>query len=480
MNRLSRRPIAQKSTSAPPPSTVRRGESKRLGPTAAKRGSVLVVALLLAAMVALALGSYLSLNLNSARMARRSFQQQAALNLAEAGAEEALWSFNRAAQADKEAWEGWDRKEPAAWRRFEGFHLNGQTAGNVRVYIDNIGMTVGARPHVVALASVETPGQTAVTKMLEVMLARRSPFANGLMARDRITFSGKNVTVDSWDSDPDRDASTPPVPYDPGRARDNGSVASTSVENTAVLMNQTRVWGTVATGGVMPEVGRHGSIGPFGTPAGTIAPGSVSTDFSAYFPDYPAPSDGVFLSTIPAVLGTSGKATSWRSTSLKLSGNQSLTIAGDVVLVLTNPSGTSAVDVTGRASIIIPLASSLTLYAEGDVLIAGNGVANQNAQPRTFRIWGTNTSEAGQSIHVAGNGALLGTVYAPRGDVKINGNADMMGAVVGREITITGEAAFHYDEALAYEEGAYFKVARWRPITQGEELAEKRALFEDR
>jgi len=59
---------------------------------------MLIVAMLLAAVIALMLGSYLNLNLNSARQAFRSFQGYAAMNLVEAGAEEALWSFNRAAE----------------------------------------------------------------------------------------------------------------------------------------------------------------------------------------------------------------------------------------------------------------------------------------------------------------------------------------------------------------------------------------------
>jgi hypothetical protein len=55
----------------------------------------------------------------------------------------------------------------------------------------------------------------------------------------------------------------------------------------------------------------------------------------------------------------------------------------------------------------------------------------------------------GQRIHLAGNGALSAAVYAPNADVRINGNGDVMGAVVGRTIELTGNAAFHYDESLA-------------------------------
>ena len=55
----------------------------------------MIVALLLAALIAVALGSYLNLSISSAKFAKRTFDGYAALNLAEAGAEEAVWSFNR-------------------------------------------------------------------------------------------------------------------------------------------------------------------------------------------------------------------------------------------------------------------------------------------------------------------------------------------------------------------------------------------------
>ncbi|HRG55914.1 MAG TPA: hypothetical protein PLG56_07745, partial [Lacunisphaera sp.] len=59
------------------------------------RGAVLVVALLISALIALALGSYLTLNLSTSRLARQGYQQSASFHLAEAGAEEAVWSFNQ-------------------------------------------------------------------------------------------------------------------------------------------------------------------------------------------------------------------------------------------------------------------------------------------------------------------------------------------------------------------------------------------------
>lgn len=428
-----------------------------------ERGSVLIVTLLVLALLALGVGSYLSLNLNTSRLARLSYQQNAAFHLAEAGAEEGLWSFNQAHAGNPEAWTGWTVQGAAAWRKLDDFEFGGHTVGSIKVYTDNTNPSTGSKPRIVALAQIDTPGLPSSSRMIEITLGRRSYFANGIVARDTVRFSGANTTVDSWNSDPDNDSSTAAVPYSEDVRNDRGSIATLAVENTAMLINQASVWGYVATGGAAPEVGTHGSIRGADTPDDVlIDPARVTTDFSADLPVLTAPLDGTPLDEVGDTLGTEGEATKWRIANLALNGKSTLTILGDVTLILTATTG-SALDVTGNASIIIPDGSSLTVYVESDFKIAGNGLANGNTRPASCRIYGTNT--ASQSIHLAGNGALKAVVYAPNADVQVNGNGDIMGAVVGAVVTFTSNAAFHYDESLAYEDdNTPFGVTRWREL----------------
>jgi Tfp pilus assembly protein PilX len=443
-----------------------------------ERGSVLIVTLLVLAMLALGVGSYLSLNLNTARLARRNYQQNAAFHLAEAGAEEAVWSLNRMQARAPDAWTGWTTRQPAAWRKFTGFDLGSGTTGSVKVYVSDTQPAAGSKPVAVAQATVESAGLPASTRMLELTLGRRSYFSNGIVARETVKFAGQNVSVDSWNSDPDGDPATAPVPYSEAVRNDRGSIATAAVENKAMLVNQTAVWGYVATGGAAPEVGVNGSIRGADTPPDVmIDPARVTTDFVVDLPLLGAPVDGTPIPTVGETLGVIGLATKWRCPAVALSGNQTLTILGQVTLVLTVSTG-SALDVTGKASIIIPDGSSLTLYAEADIKIAGNGLANANSRPMTCRIYGTSNSPAGQAVHVTGNGALKAAVYAPNGDVQVNGNGDIMGSVVGREVTFTGNARFHYDESLADEgDDTPFKVTRWRELTNPADRAKWQPLF---
>jgi len=85
--------------------------------------------------------------------------------------------------------------------------------------------------------------------------------------------------------------------------------------------------------------------------------------------------------------------------------------------------------------------------------------------PEAFQIYGTKTSGV-QDIQIAGNGVLSGLVYAPQGSVKINGNGDVCGSVVANDITVVGNAAFHYDESLAdFGGNSPYRISLWREIT---------------
>jgi Tfp pilus assembly protein PilX len=442
------------------------------------RGSVLIVAMLVTAMLALIIGSYLNLTLTGSRQTRRTFDRNTAFHLAEAGVEEAVWSYNQKLAGSNSAWNGWDTDGTAAWRRFSDFSLTTGSSGFVKVYATTIAPSGSVRPTVVAESTVTTANIGQTTQMIEIILRRRSYFSNGLTARRSLVFRGTNTTFDSWDSDPDDNPATAPVDYAPGNRNDRGGIASASVESTAALINHAQINGYVSTGGALPAVGNDGLIGPFGTQPGVIDPAYVATDFNANFPAVTAPADGTYIDPLGDTLGVAGTATRWRTPNIKLTGNQTLTIRGQVTLILTAPAGTNAIIIAGRASIIVPADSSLTLYVEGHVLLAGNGLANDNIQPSTCILWGTNATESGQSIGIVGKGRLRAVVYAPQGDVTLYGNGDMMGSVVARDITLAGNAAFHYDSALSdLADNAPYGTAGWRLLTSPAERQARAALF---
>lgn len=431
-----------------------------------RRGSVLIVTMLLIAMLALVLGSYYNLSLTSSRQTRRTFDRNTAFHLAEAGIEEAVWSYNQTLAGSASGWSDWNKDGTTAWRKFTDFTLTSGSSGAVKVYVSNTAATGLARPVIVTESSVQTGGSGPVTQMLEVTLNRRSFFSNGLTATRSLTFRGTRTSFDSWNSDPDNNSATLPVDYALTNRSDVGGIAVGATNLTALQLDHANIYGFVTTAGVTPQVSSDGLIGPFGTAPGEINSTRVATDFNATLPVITTPVDGTLVSPLGDTLGVAGQTTRWRTPLIKLSGKQTLTILGDVTLIITAMPGTSAIDITGSASIKIAANSSLTVYTEGDVKMAGNGIANDNIQPIAFQLWGTNTTEVGQSIALTGNGSLRAVVFAPQGDVTINGNGDFMGSIVARDVTLSGNAAFHYDASLSnLSTHAPFGVQSWRVIT---------------
>lgn len=440
----------------------------------ANQGSVLIVALLLAAVIAISLGSYIQLNSNSLKLANRTFYQNAGLNLAETGIEEALWAFNQTTAGSTTAWDApWTTSGAAAHAVFPGFSFNGNTSGSVKVYVDNYNPPPGnIQPIVVAQATITLPdNQGTIHKFVEVKIRRRSLFATGLVGKDFVEFNGNNATVDSWNSlrNDDGTLRASPVHYSDAVKHDRGSIGSVSV-NSNNNVDNADVFGTAAVGGPSTDairVGPQGRVGPFGTAAGVKDPNSISTDFTANLDSPQAPTGGTVLASIGATLGAAGTTTSYRAPTI----TSNLTVYGDVTLVLTAAAGSSAISLSGNHDgITLASGAKLRIYTAGDIDLSGQGVLNPSSQAIDFQIYGTSTSSVPQDIKIAGNGALRGVVYAPNASISIHGNGDVMGSIVGKDITLTGNARFHYDESLAEFGGNNpYGVVRWRELVTATE-----------
>ena len=457
-----------------------------------QRGAVLIVALLLATALAISIGSYLAISSTNLKISGRAFHNNSAMNLAETGLEEALWSINRNMEGNAAAWTGWTLAGSKATRTFGPINLGQNTVGYTRVYVSNT-TTSGSAPVVAVKASVTPNNQAPIDKWVTVILRKRSKFANGLVAKDSIVFRGTNASVDSWNSV----SGASIIPYSAGVRRDGGTVGSISVSVDAVLVKNADIWGYVATGfdDITNTVGAGGSILGADSAAkdksdwavATVDPDRVSTDFTSSLDPVTAPattyalgaiSNNLSLPRIGDTPSADGKYY-YSTTGVSLT-NKTLTVTGsqNVVLVATGNVSTGG----GSGLIQINTGSRLELYAAADVTLSGNGVANGTSsdttataqQPINFQIWGTNPTA--QNIDIKGNGVLSAVVYAPTATVFINGNGDVLGSVVAKDVTMVGNAAFHYDESLADFGGSSpFGISKWTELT----TPAQRAAYED-
>jgi Tfp pilus assembly protein PilX len=460
-----------------------------LSPLRSERGGLLITAMIFSAIIGVSIVSFIRLGRTTGQISNRGLYNNAAMNLAENGLEEAMYSINQMVAGNASAWSAWTTSGTGAQRKWTGTTFDQNATGQVRVFVDNYTGIVAPTLYARSTVTMGAGGGADIEKWIMVQLAKTSKFANGLVAKRNISFSGNNARVDSWNSDPDNNPATPAVAYptdpNPGTswnedANDNGSIGSVAVV-AAISVQNADIWGYAATGGAAPSVGSQGLVGPYGTSVGSMNPDHVSSDFTASFDPVTAPTATYTILgninnalTLPRVGDTpaaDGKYY-YDFTSISNSGNgNNVTITGGQKVVMRSTFTGTAISFTGQSGLNIGTNASLEIYAEGTIDIAGNGIMNGGTttatanQPINCQIWGTKTSGT-QSISVSGNGVLSAVIYAPQGDVSINGNGDVAGSVVADIIRVTGNAKFHYDESLAnFGGGNPYRVALWTELT---------------
>lgn len=464
------------------------------------RGSALIVALVIAIIIAISLVSYIRLSNNSLKQAHRSFYSNSAMNLAEVGLEEAIACFNQldTAATPADAWTGWTMNTtpfnagsspntPYTTKNFTGFTPGPNANASVKVYVHYYDGTTGvvpvvpASPVIVARSSImQADGSPPITKYIEVTLRKRSLFANGLVARENVSWVG-HPSADSWDSDPENDGTH--VAYSAALRTANAVVASVS-GNIGLASGE--VWGYTKTGEFGSSTG--GSVHPLGT--STDDPTRRTNDFNATFPNPTVPTPATYNTvssnvtsskTFPGgtdvAITVGGVLTYYYvfnpGIGISLAGPDTLSIqAGkNVVFLLNNHSGAECISITGNSGFDVNAGSSLNVYTNGNVKIAGKGMANDNNNPASTMFWGTHTSS--QTIDISGNGQLTAVVYAPNAIVDLNGGGTsglMCGAVVGKTITMNGGTEFHYDDALSrLTTGNPYGISKWRELQSATE-----------
>ena len=99
------------------------------------RGALLIVALILCAIIGLSVTSYIQLGRTSLTVANRALYNNAAMNLAENGLEEAMYAINQDATVSTYSWDtaGWTTSGTEARRKWTGTRFDQNATGEVRV-----------------------------------------------------------------------------------------------------------------------------------------------------------------------------------------------------------------------------------------------------------------------------------------------------------------------------------------------------------
>lgn len=402
-----------------------------------ERGSLLLVALLFAAAITLVLASYLQLGRTSMQVAHRAFFINDAINLAEAGLEDAVYSFKQmtAGSAAAAAWTGWTLSGTTASKTLTPFNRDQNAVGVVKVYVDGYDGS-NAAPTVHAQAVITPFDRSApVVKTVRATL-RKNPgkTTHGLVALNGIAFKGKSY-ADSFNSNPTGSPTGPWRSYSASIAQSNASVA---VLAGALTVASGKIYGNLFLGpGVL-------------TPPSSDYEGTVTTNYQASFtmPAFPTAS-GVTRSydvgsSIPTTLPVSGHLPAsdgryyyfCKNTTI---GTVSIASGKNVTIVGSNT------DMGPGMS--IAAGSSCMVYMDGVVTLSRGADLNNSSWAGALQIFTTTSGEC----RIGNDSQIVACLFAPKATLTATGRAAssmMVGYYVANTITVSNNMDFHFDEAL--------------------------------
>jgi hypothetical protein len=451
--------------------------------TSQAQGSVLLVSLLTAAVIGVALGSYLSLTANQHQSVFRSMTWNEGIPVAEAGIEEALTQIH---------YYGITNFSPNRWTwGLDGCYHKTRNVGTNGASYD-VAIKPVNPPLIVSTAYVPAPLRPSsalgmilgtvsssgtsnpyIKRRIQVSTAATSESA-AVVAKGAIYLSGNNVTIDSFDSTDPRYSTN--GMYFKDLAKDNGDIITNARDGLtsngkpiyAIDVGDADIKGhvTTAPGGTV-NLTAGGSVGDnnwVNAKTAGIENGYQANDANIEIQNVNEPFSGNYFVPVGAtkgkvdynyVLDQNGNYKLDRTLSGKIlvTGNVTLWVTGDV-------------NIGSGEFIEIAAGATLKLYVSGaSTVIAGQGIINDTGYAKNFQYYGLPTNT---SIDYKGNSSFTGTIDAPQASVKLGGGGtsdyDFVGAMVVSTLNMNGHFHIHYDESLKPAMQSGYVVAAWNEV----------------
>jgi len=427
-----------------------------------------LVALCLTMVLGIAVIGYVAVCARTMEMSNRSFCTNGAVQLAEIGAEEALWTLNQA-RANPAAYDwaaaGWTKAGSTVNKSLGGFFTNQGVPGAVSIQIDSCdydGIAHTTLPVITASGASQMPDGLAITKQLKIKVRPAALFTSAVGAYNSCSFTiNWSAWLDSYESTVD------PDPASGLQTRRDEAL----VNAPSVAVNAAQVSGFVATTGSAPAYTTGGKVTRADTPGGVSRdPRYVFTNASQNLFEIVAPSGaGTTVSGIAELkaapfysqLGTAGATTPtifYVTGDLSvLSSADNLTINGPVIIRI---SGNLTINGTGQ--IIINKGAdaahngSAQIFVGGRLDIEGAGVDNKTKLPKNLATISTSSGSYADinyyTAQLATSGAYYGVIYVPYGSLRlyaVYGSTTICGAVLAQTVDQGwGNGYFHYDLSL--------------------------------
>ncbi|MGC3957239.1 MAG: hypothetical protein QM813_04505 [Verrucomicrobiota bacterium] len=435
--------------------------------SAQNRGSVLVVTIVISAVLAVTLASYLTLVSFQSRSVARSQHWNQALVIAEAGVEDALQMINKYVGTDMLT--NWVNTHAA-----DSWSLNGNVYSMTRfldatknsyytVYVTNLN-TKNTETVINSTGYILLPSGIASSTTLDrtvVVRARIDTLFNVAMAAlGAIDLKGNGIATDSYDSG-DPNYSTNGM-YSKLKRKAGGDVATNNtITNSVLSVGNANVAGHIITGPYGSiDIGPNGSVGSIPwVDANTkgIETGYRRNDMNVIFDDVILPSTS-WLPTGEAGSAAGGSGTAPDGNTYDhvflLDGDYTVTDNGTIYVGTNKNVRIKATVGTFKPTKIYVAGTDnnsgkLTAYLTGTKAVLDTNHKTQSGKPKNMVIYGLPSLT---DLTYNGNGDFTGVIYAPQASFALNGGGsstwDFIGASVTKVVQMNGHYHFHYDEDL--------------------------------
>ena len=390
-----------------------------------EKGYILVIGVIIMAfLLLLALPFMYQLSAEN-RLTDKSFKSCAALSLAEAGIERAVWEMNF---GDITTWDGDSSLRLMTIASFQA--PSGNVMGDIEIKVYN---PEGVHPFVEAMGKVPYSGTVLMAKKTRAELAeiKYDPWNFAVFGDEDLDFSSA-ATVDSYDS---RDGA-----YGGTNVGSEGNIGTNGTLLGCIdLCANAEVYGDAYSGpGSDPEsviITRSNAL---------ISGDKDSLTEEKDMPSVKPPEGLLPMGDYSLGVGATGTIdASGLYTSLVLDNNSTLTITSDATLYITG-------DFTMSSNCQLNIADGVkvTIYLGGTFNQSSNSQFNNLSQdPTSLLILGTDSFNGTMTWN--SNSDFYGAVYVPRAHVDFNSNIDYYGSIIGYTFEFNSNARFHYDLALA-------------------------------
>jgi len=412
-----------------------------------ERGSVLAISLLVSVFMAILAIPFITKYASRFRLTGKSFGSLAALNLAEAGLERAIWELNF---GDISSWSGTSAQRTLSISNFTA--SSGTVIGNISITINE---PAGMAPAIESTGTVVFSGSQNISKTILVVLKGGAPpplFNFMLFGANGVNIGG-GATIDSYDSRLGA--------YGGTNIGNGGNIGTNSIYYGAVNLGN----GSIVNGSAM--------TGADSVPGDVIIQGlgsnitgeKAALAESKELPSVPVPT-GLANRGNVSISGTSTTISqSGQYNSLTLANNARVTITSNVTLYVSG-----AFTMNNNTEFRINPGCSVTFYFGGGwVLNSNSRINNMNQDPTKLVMYGTDTFTGTKTF--CNTFETYAAMYFPKANVSLANTNAFYGSIIARQFAVGNNMRVHYDAALASLQAGFtsptssFEMKSWQEKT---------------